>query len=400
MRLLLLASVAISMAGCSHAGGEALPITAGAARTVAGPALNGLRVSGNKLVDRSNNVVHLRGVNRSGTEYACVQGWGIFDGLSNAASIEAMTAWHVNVVRVPLNEDCWLAINGIKARYAGEKYRKAIVNYVNLLHRYGMYAEVSLIYGAPGKYKATYESAAPDEDHSPAMWSSMASVFKGDPNVILAPWGETTVGWACFMRKGCGDEAKYGPYDRFYRTASMKQAVQDMREAGYQGIVSLPCINFANACGKINGQDYDGSTWLKSRPADPDHQTIAEAQAFGDDTCNTTVCFNSSMRPITKVVPMIFAETGEMYGGSGSGETDTGAGCGPTYISQFMTWADAHDVGYEAWTWDTWGGCGVLIKSYNGMPSSPWARWVKKHYARNWPGLLTEGIKIIGSRRV
>ena len=62
MRLLLLASVAISMAGCSHAGGEALPITAGAARTVAGPALNGLRVSGNKLVDRSNNVVHLRGV--------------------------------------------------------------------------------------------------------------------------------------------------------------------------------------------------------------------------------------------------------------------------------------------------------------------------------------------------
>lgn len=70
---------------------------------------------------------------------------------------------------------------------------------------------------------------------------------------------------------------------------------------------------------------------------------------------------------------MIFAETGEAYGG---------AGCGPTYISQFMAWADAHGVGYEAWTWDTWGGCGVLIKSYNGMPSSRWARWVKKHYAR------------------
>ena len=129
---------------------------------------------------------------------------------------------------------------GSRPAYAGEKYRKAIVDYVNLLHRYGMYAEVSLIYGAPGKYKATYESAAPDEDHSPAMWSSMASVFKGDPNVILAPWGETTVGWACFMRKGCGDEAKYGPYDRFYRTASMKQAVQDMREAGYQGIDLAP----------------------------------------------------------------------------------------------------------------------------------------------------------------
>ena len=213
MRVLLLAAVAISMAGCSHAAGGALPIAAGAASRAAGPALSGLRVSGNELVDGSNNVVHLRGVNRSGTEYACVQGWGIFDGLSNAASIEAMTAWHVNVVRVLLNEDCWLAINGIKPRYAGKNYRKAIVDYVNLLHRYGMYAELSLVYGAPGKYKATYQSAAPDEDHSPAMWSSMASVFKDDPNVILAPWGETTVDWACFMRKGCDDEAKFGPYD-------------------------------------------------------------------------------------------------------------------------------------------------------------------------------------------
>jgi endoglucanase len=126
MRLLLLASVAISMAACSHAGGEALPITAGAPSSAAGPAPNGLRVSGNKLVDASNNVVHLRGVNRSGTEYACVQGWGIFDGLSNAASIEAMTNWHVNVVRVPLNEDCWLAIStasrpGMRAKSIGRQ---------------------------------------------------------------------------------------------------------------------------------------------------------------------------------------------------------------------------------------------------------------------------------------
>jgi hypothetical protein len=82
MRVLLLAAVAISIAGCAHAAGGALPITAGAASSAAGPRLSGLRVTGNELVDGSNNVVHLRGVNRSGTEYACVQGWGIFDGLS------------------------------------------------------------------------------------------------------------------------------------------------------------------------------------------------------------------------------------------------------------------------------------------------------------------------------
>ena len=200
MRALLLALVTISMAGCAHEAGGALPMTAGAA-PVAAPALSGLRVSGNKLVDGSNNVVHLRGINRSGTEYACVQGWGIFDGPSDAASVEAMTTWHVNVVRVLLNEDCWLAINGIKAKYAGKPYRRAIVELREPAapprHVCGSLAGL----GRTGNYKATSQPAAPDEDHSPAMWSSMASAFKDDPNVILAPWSETTVDWGCFMQK-------------------------------------------------------------------------------------------------------------------------------------------------------------------------------------------------------
>lgn len=334
-------------------------------------ALNGLRVSGNQLVDGSSNVVHLQGVNRSGTEYACVQGWGIFDGPNDAASVKAITTWHANIVRVLLNEDCWLAINGIKSEYAGKNYRRAIVDYVNLLHRYGMYAEVSLIWGAPGKYKATYQPDAPDSDHSPAMWSSMASAFKNDPNVILAPWGETTVGWVCFMQKGCDDEATFGPHNKFYQTASMREAVDRMRAAGYKGVISIPCIDYANACGKIDGKDYNGSTWLKSRPKDSLRQTIAEAHVYGKNLCETDSCFDSSMRPITKVVPMIFGETGETYDGSG---------CKPQYIVTFLNWADAHGVGYEAWTWDTWGGCGVLIKNYGGAPGPQWAAWVKKHY--------------------
>ena len=74
-----------------------------------------LRVSGNRLVDGpgSGHVVQLRGVNRSGLEYACIQGWGFFDSphpdqIDDPAMIAAMKSWDINVVRVPLNEDCWL----------------------------------------------------------------------------------------------------------------------------------------------------------------------------------------------------------------------------------------------------------------------------------------------------
>ena len=373
MRVLAVTWVAAAacLAACSaesHSG--ALPPRSNVMTTHTS-SLHGLRVSGNRFLDGSGNVVHLHGVNRSGTEYACVQGWGIFDGPSDGASIRAMATWNVNIVRVPLNEDCWLNINGINPEYAGKNYRNAIVNYVQLLHRNGMYAEVSLMWGAPGAYQATYQPAAPDEDHSPAMWTSMAKTFKGDANVILAPWGETTVGWTCFMQQGCDDEATYGPSNAFYLTASMKQAMRLMRGAGYHGIVALPCIDYANMCGKFQGSDYGGSTWLKSRPRDPDRQTIAEAHVYGKNLCDTDSCFNSSMRPIAKVAPLIFGETGETYDASD---------CGSRYIKRFLTWADANGVGYEAWTWDAWGGCGVLISDYNGTPASAWARWTKKHY--------------------
>src|SRR5438309_1777578 len=97
-----------------------------------------LRVSGNQLLDARGNRIRLLGVDRSGTEYACIQGWGIFDGPSDAASVQTIASWHTNAVRVPLNEDCWLDINGAPAAYSGATYQQAIANYVNLLNQDGL----------------------------------------------------------------------------------------------------------------------------------------------------------------------------------------------------------------------------------------------------------------------
>src|SRR5262249_40527025 len=93
--------------------------TPGGAGTPVGPVLNGLHVVGNHIENADGATVLLRGVNRLGTEYQCVHNVGLFDGPSTQASVAAIASWKgVNAVRVPLNEACWLAINGVNPAYS------------------------------------------------------------------------------------------------------------------------------------------------------------------------------------------------------------------------------------------------------------------------------------------
>jgi hypothetical protein len=113
------------------------------------PAPLSIQAAGNRLVNAAGGPVQLRGVNRDGSDYACVQGWGVSNRPLDDASVAAMACWHINTVRIPLNEDCWLGINGINPAFAGANYQQAIINYVNLLTRHGIYTILALTDAAP-----------------------------------------------------------------------------------------------------------------------------------------------------------------------------------------------------------------------------------------------------------
>src|SRR5436305_12984354 len=95
MRFARLGSLLVAVVVCL--GGWLAGVAAGAVP------LHGLHVSGRYLVDDAAHTVSLRGVNRAGSEYACVDGFGIFDGPSDDASVQAIASWHINFVRVLLN---------------------------------------------------------------------------------------------------------------------------------------------------------------------------------------------------------------------------------------------------------------------------------------------------------
>ena len=218
----------------------------------------GLRVQGNRIVDAAGQEMRFRGVNRSGSEYKCVQkGSLVFDGAVDDAAIAAMVTWHINSVRIPLNEDCWLGINGVADASSGANYQNAIADYVSRLHAAGLYAIVELHWSAPGAHLAdgnTNQQPAPDADHSPAFWSSVADRFKSDPMIVFdlynepfvnnrMPMGTTSTAnttgdpWACW-RDGCTITSSKGisePWQSAGDADTPRRCESDWRRAARHG---------------------------------------------------------------------------------------------------------------------------------------------------------------------
>jgi len=307
----------------------------------------GLHVAGNRLLASNGSQVILRGANRPGTEYMCIHGWGIFDGPSDDASIQAMSAWHMNAVRVPLNEDCWLGINNSPAADSGTAYRAAIAAYVRKLHHAGMYAILDLHWTAAGTAQALAQHEMPDADHATDFWKSVATSFKSDGSTVFDLFNEPYgVSWTCWRDGGdCGVG---------YQVVGMQALVDAVRSTGARNPVLVGGLSRAN----------DLSSWLTYPPKDSTGNLMASWHSYSSNTCNNEACWTSKIAPVAARVPLV---TGEM------GESD----CAHGYVDALLPWLDKHSAGYLGWGWTTPGPAGCqagssfyLITDYKGTPSS------------------------------
>jgi uncharacterized protein YbdZ (MbtH family) len=302
----------------------------------------GLHVSGNQLVDKHGRAVRLLGVNRSGGEYACVQGHPPMAGPDGRRAIAAMTAWGINAVRVPLNEHCWLGINGAPTGYSKSHYRAAIRHYVGRLHRAGLFVVLDLHWNAPGTTRAHGQQPMADLDHAPAFWKSVARTFRHDHSIAFDLYNEPhDISWKCW-RDGCR-------LPEGWRTAGMEQLVHAVRSTG----ALQPLI----ATGIEWGSDL--SAWLAHKPRDPRNQLAAGLHVFDFAHCTTTQCWQQTVAPVARSVPVVATELGQRR-------------CPSAFMDRFMNWADAAGVSYLGWSWNPFG-CGgpALIESWNGRPTGP-----------------------------
>jgi len=325
---------------------------AGGGNDAGSPPTGGLQVQGNHFVD-NGNTVRLLGVNHAGTEYTCVGGGGIFEGPSDATLVGPMKQWHINTVRVPLNEDCWLGINGVAASVSGTNYQQAIASYVQMLRANGMYVVVDLHWNAPGGTLAKAQQPMPDADHAPAFWTSVANTFKGDLGVVFDLYNEpypdlgTSNPGPC-LRDGCS-LSNWSGYSGSAMAVGMQSLVNTVRNTGARNVILVAGWGYAN---------YVGS-WLQFAPTDPLNNLGASFHLYNPAGCNTASCWSQQVAPVAAKVPVV---TGEL------GETD----CAQSFVDSYFSWADPAGVSYLGWAWNVQN-CSsfpALITDYNGTPTA------------------------------
>jgi endoglucanase len=301
-----------------------------------------LTVSGNQLVDDTGRVVQLRGLNKSGTEYACAQGWGIFDGPVDTAAVEVMKSWNTNAVRIPLNEHCWLARNGVPAAFAGANYRAAVRGFVDRIHAAGMIAILDLHWTAAGNSRALGQANMANTDHSLDFWTSVATEYRTTPGIVYDLFNEPFhISWDCW-RNGCAMPGGW-------HAAGMQQLLDAVRATGATQPVMAKGLEWGN--------DLRG--WLAHRPHDPTGNLVAGFHVYNFNECVTDACWNERVAPVAARFPVITGEVGQKD-------------CGSAFTVAYLRWADTRTISYLPWTWNDWGGCHgpALLADNNGTPSS------------------------------
>ena len=324
------------------------------------PKAPALHVSGNKLVTAAGAAYRLLGVNRSGGEFACIQGNGIWDGPMDGNSVAAMRTWKIRAVRIPLNEQCWLGVSPVQPQYGGAAYQDAVKSYVQLLVNNGITPIVEM-HWSYGQYtgassgcsdvNATCQKPMPDAQYAPAFWTGVADAFKGNDAVIFdlfnEPYperatGDETSGWKCWRDGGTCTGIPY-------QVAGFQSLNTAVRATGATNVVMIGGLAYSN----------NVAQWLTYKPADPKNNLAAFSHVYNFNTCANPSCYDGQMAPVAAQVPFSLTEIGEND-------------CGHSFIDTLMNWADSHAVGYLGWTWNTWD-CSSgpsLISNYDGTATA------------------------------
>lgn len=283
----------------------------------------------------------------------------------NLASVLAKVSWNVNIVRIPISEDCWLGTNpALPAATSGSAYRAQVIAYVNLLNAHGIIAEIGDIqYDDQPPRANRHLTDMPTAAQTPIFWQSVAAIFAGNDAVVFGLWNEpipgtvddTTAAWTCLRDGGTCVGISY-------QVAGTQQLVNVIRSTGATNMILITGIRGATTM----------TRWVEFKPNDSYSNLAAAWHSYNTISCNSASCWDAEIAPLAAAAPFVVEEFGEFDLTDG-------------YVDQLMPWLDAHGIGYLAWDWSRCENnpCGyatALITDYlTGAPTN-YGVGIKAHF--------------------
>jgi hypothetical protein len=335
------------------------------------------------VVNGSGQNVQLHGVNHSYTEDSCTSiGGGTFaDGHLTQADLTEMLKWKINVIRVPLNEDCWLGINGVP--FGGAQYQTALKNYVNLITSNNMAVILDLHWAAPGttqSQQGVEQVTMADSDHALTFWQQVATAYKSTGSsdtsinsmVLFDLYNEPNPGndndttWTCWLKGGAGclvlnasGSQITGSDGNPGTIAGMASMLKAVRDTGAQNIVMIGGIYNAHGFGQwlsrvnsipaLNGTSIS-NVMVSWHMYSNDQSTCPNPWNGGIVNTNPNVCPNGMQTVANNGVAALLSAGFPVLVG------ETGISADVDFLQPWfesaLSYLDTLGQNYTAWSWN------------------------------------------------
>src|SRR6266487_8643 len=316
------------------------------------------RVQGNAILGVDGKRYLFHGIGRDSLEFAC-GGDGFFDAqhlayMGPGTNTSNGTYWYANTVRLPLSESYWL--NGQSARQcSAAQYQGLVKTTIDALTSMKLNVIIDLQWTDAGGQAPGGGSGwkMPDND-SVTFWKQVAAIYGSYSNVLFELFNEPHPGsWSCWAAPCTITNDTSWVSDCVctqtftYQSVGMQALVDAVRGTGAANLVLLGGMNWGYDLSQIATYPITGTNVVYDTHPYPYN---------GKHPPNWDTSFGN----ISNTYAVISAESGEYD-------------CGTSYISQLLSYFDAHRIGWIGWSWVSAGStCKYpqLITDYSGMPAA------------------------------
>jgi hypothetical protein len=348
-----------------------------------------LQTVGNQILSANSGcTIRLKGVCVPSLDWSNA-GEGPPGGGITATVAEAVTAWNVNIVRIPLNQDRWFGCDGATTQ-AYQGIVDNIVNYCNAnnvyalldLHWSGTAAGASPPCSLPGWQTATGQQNMPD-DNSVTFWSSVAARYANNPAVLFDLYNEPHDDpWLTWRNGGMSGSG--------FPTPGLQTLLNTVRGVGANNIVVAGGLNWAYDLTGIV-EDSCGSVPCALTDTGSGYGIIYASHVYpwkGTGAYWTPTDGNNYIAVAGAQYPILIGEFGEGQEPSAASATVWSGEPSPdtngVWTQSVLTWMDS--LGYSGTAWCMHVSASpIVISDWNFTPTSwdgvPVKNWLSTPFA-------------------